>query len=298
MRWTLAALAALSGLTAAAAPPGVLKPAPPAATAATAAPAPAPSDVPSDAECRALPALRPQAAFLPGETLDFELDALGAKAGTMTMRVLPVKDGLMPLQVEARSSAFISNVRRVRGTGTSFVNPRTLRPRRYLEQSVENEVERTSDVRFTPRVRRAELSWKSGARTGRLELAHGSEEALDVAGAVYALRQLPLKEGQKVCVDVYGVRRMWRVFGTVQPREHVSLEVGEFEAWHLAGVAVRLDNPRARREVHLWISDDARRLPLAALGTIDLGVVRATLTGFQRPGERGVKSEPKSGMKW
>ena len=59
--------------------------------------------------------------------------------------------------------------------------------------------------------------------------------------------------------DVYGIRRMWRVWGTVAPREHVSLPVGEFDAWHLAGQAARLDIPQARREVHVWISDDVRR---------------------------------------
>ena len=37
----------------------------------------------------------------------------------------------------------------------------------------------------------------------------------------------------------------------------------------------------------MWITDDERRLPLAAVGTIDLGAVRATLTSCSRPGEKG-----------
>ena len=119
-----------------------------------------------------------------------------------------------------------------------------------------------------------------------------------MAGAIYLLRALPLKEGMTVCFDVYGIRRIWRVWGKVLPKEHVSLPVGEFEAWHLAGEAARLDLPDARRIVHVWISDDARRLPLAAVGMIDLGAVRATLTGFSRPGDKGAKAENKGNLKW
>ena len=56
--------------------------------------APAPKPVPTDAECKPLPALLGKTSpFSVGETLRFELDALGAKAGTMTMQVLPQKDG-------------------------------------------------------------------------------------------------------------------------------------------------------------------------------------------------------------
>ncbi len=254
--------------------------------------------VPSDAECRSLPGPLLPPAFAPGETLELDLDAMGANAGSMTMRVLPVKDGLLPLQVDARTHTFLSKLRRIQGTGTSFVHPRTLRPRRYLEDSVENEVARRVEVTFTPRSRRASVSWRSGGRAGPVELTYGGTEPLDIAGAVYLVRQLPLKEGQPLCVDVYGGRRMWRLFGKVAKKEHVSLPVGEFEAWHLEATAARLDAPRVRRDVHVWISADDRRLPLAAVGTTDLGVMRATLTAYSRPGAPAVRSEGAGQMKW
>ncbi|MGQ0506660.1 MAG: DUF3108 domain-containing protein, partial [Myxococcaceae bacterium] len=125
-----------------------------------------------------------------------------------------------------------------------------------------------------------------------------ANDGLDVAGAVYLMRQIPFKVDQPVCFDVFGIRSLWRMVGKVQTREHVSLPVGEFEAWHLVGVATRLDNPAMRREVHVWISDDARRLPLAAMGAIDLGAVRATLTGFSQPGKARVKAQGKESIKW
>lgn len=253
--------------------------------------------VPTDAECKKLPALISPFPFAKGEVLEFDLDALGAQAGKMTMKTLPMKDGKLPVEVSAASNSFFSKVRKVRGTATSYMNPKTLRPHRYIEDAVEDGVEKYADVRFSKSSKVADLNYRYGKRKGKLKLKYAAE-GFDVAGAIYMIRQLPLKEGLNVCFDVYGIRRMWRVYGTVGKKEHVSMPLGEFEAWHLEGAAVRLDNHKSRREVHVWISDDQRRLPLAALGVIDVGAVRATLTGFTRPGEESAEAQGKETLKW
>src|SRR5438876_11834782 len=83
--------------------------------------APGPQAVPSDAQCAALPALKSPFAFGPGESLDFDLDAMGAKAGTMEMRVLPMKDGALPVEVHAQTNTFFAKIRRVNGLATSYL---------------------------------------------------------------------------------------------------------------------------------------------------------------------------------
>lgn len=93
------------------------------------------------------------------------------------------------------------------------------------------------------------------------------------------------------------MRRMWRLHGTFT-REQVTLPLGTFSAWRFSGEAVRLDRPNRRREVHLWISDDERRLPLAALGTTDLGAMRATLVAYDRPGESATRIDDPKSLKW
>jgi len=253
--------------------------------------------VPTDAQCQALgPIMRPLP-FAPGEVLEYDLDALGAKAGSMVMRVLPPKvDGRLSIEVAVETNAFFSKVRRVKGTGTTTVEAKTLRPLRYLEESVENDLHRVADVTFL-KGRVAKLVSTTQGKTASAELRWGADIS-DLAGAVFLLRSVPLKAGQRLCFDVYAIRKIWRVWGTVLPREHASLPLGEFEAWHLAGEAARLDLPDARREVHVWVSDDARRLPLAAVGSIDLGAVRATLRAFQRPGEKGNRAENRGNLSW
>ncbi|MBL8920878.1 MAG: DUF3108 domain-containing protein [Myxococcaceae bacterium] len=254
------------------------------------------SPFPTDSQCLPLGSIKQPIAFGPGETLEYDLDALGAKAGTMTMRVLPVREGLMPIEVHAKTNTFFSKVRRVDGTGTSFLQPRTLRPARYYEDAQENEWHRVADVTFRKN-KTAKLVSSINGQQSTTELSYGND-VTDVAGAIFLMRQLELKEGKRLCFDVYGIRRIWRVWGTVQPKEHVSLPVGEFETWHLAGEAARHDWQDARRDIHVWITADERRIPIAALGSIDLGAVRATLTSFSRPGDKGAKAENKANLKW
>ena len=251
---------------------------------------------PKTEACLALGSPKAPFAFAVGETLDYDLDALGARAGKMTMRVLPKRDDVLPIEVHAETNTFFSKVRRVNGTATSALNPKTLRSTHYYEDTMENDVHRVADVTFRKN-KTAKVVSTINTKSSEFDLQWGND-ATDVAGAMYLLRQLEWKEGKSICIDVYGIRRIWRVWGTVLPREHVSLPVGEFEAWHLAGEAARTDLQDARREIHVWISDDTRRLPLAALGMIDLGAVRATLVGITRPGDKGQAAENKGNLKW
>ena len=251
--------------------------------------------MPTDAECRPLPSLKTPLTFGPGETLEYDLDSMGAKAGRMTLKVKPHARSRLPVEVAIETNSFFSKFRRVRGMGTSFLNTQTLRPVRYLEEATEDTVHRTADVTFN--ARSAHLVSTQNNQRGEADF-NLVGDGFDVAGAIYMMRQLPLKTAQAVCFDVYGIRRIWRVWGTVGPREHVQVPVGEFDAWHISGQAVRLDHPAVRREVHVWLSDDAKRLPLAALGAIDLGAVRATLTSIHRPGDVAARAEGKGNIKW
>ena len=254
------------------------------------------SPFPTDAQCQSLGNVMTPIPFGPGETLEFDIDALGARAGTMTMQTLPIRDGVMPLEVSVETNTFFNKVRKVKGIAKSELSPKTLRPAHYFEDAYENEIHRVADVTFKKN-KTARLVSTINGQTYTEDMRWGNDFS-DVAGAIHLLRAIPMKEGQFLCYDVYGIRRIWRVWGTVLPREHVSMPVGEFDTWHLAGEAAPINLPDARREMHVWIGDDAKRLPLAALGMIDFGAVRATLKGYSRPGESSTHAENKGNIKW
>ena len=251
---------------------------------------------PTDAQCNRLPPPRGAAAFAPGERLSFDLDALGAKAGSMTLRTLqPDTQGQLPVEFTAQTSPFFSNIRRVKGNALSYLNPKTLRPTRYVENSVENETKRSAEALFHEGALRS--TFRIDDKPGRRDF-RTTRDTLDNLGAIYLLRQLPLSKGMPICFDAFGIRRLWRVSAKVLGREHVKIALGEFEAWHISGEAVRLDDNHQRREIHLWITDDARRLPVVAVGSLDFGAIRATLTAVARPGEKPGRAPGAQSLTW
>ncbi len=255
--------------------------------------------MPTDAECKALGPLLSPLPVVAGEELLYDLDSMGMRAGDMKMTTLPARNGVLTVETTVETNTFFSKIRRVRGVAKSSMSPTTLRSTHYFEDAWENDTHRVADVDISQKSREVALTstinGKTSPSTSRMRFG---ADISDVGGAVHLLRSIPVKEGQQLCFDAYGIRRVWRVWGTVQPKEHVSLPLGEFDAWHLSGHAAPLNRPNSRREVHVWVSDDARRLPLAALGIMEFGAVRATLKGFSRPGEANARAENKANIKW
>lgn len=258
--------------------------------------------LPSAAQCQALPA--PGAVpWKTGETLSYGIDVMGASAGELALVALPpVGSGSsreLQLRALAKSNSFFSKIRRVRGKATSYVRARDMHPRRYREDTFEGESTKSAEVSFRrPQDGRSiSIAWTRNKVKGRTRLRYASE-AFDPISAAYYLRTLPLSQGQSVCFDSYALRKLWRITGTVKGVETIRVPAGVFQAYHLEGVAIRVDNPRSQREVHMWISTDERRLPLASMSVFDLGPVRAQLTHVGESAElveRSFKQEPARG---
>lgn len=237
---------------------------------------------PSLPSCEPLPATgaRPW-----GETerLYYDVDVMGALAGKLTLIAYPPggRPGSeeMTVRAMAASNSFFSKIRQIRGRASSNLEASTLRPRRYQEETQEGDVERSAQVRFerSKKSRQMVLDYKRNGRSSKKRFKH-DYDAFDPLSAFYALRSMELTEGKSLCFDAYGIRRHWRVSGQVKAKEVVRVPAGVFDAFRIEGTAYRVDDPRRSREIHVWISADEKRLPLAALGVMDLGPVRAQLT--------------------
>src|SRR5262249_62423926 len=78
-----------------------------------------PAPPPSDSDCQPLPPARMPLSFVAGEVLEFQLDAMGiARAGSVTMQVLPPRDGKLPIQLKAHTNTLFSKVRRMQALAT------------------------------------------------------------------------------------------------------------------------------------------------------------------------------------
>ncbi|AKU91219.1 DUF3108 domain-containing protein [Vulgatibacter incomptus] len=249
--------------------------------------------------CTPLP---PSASKLPweaGERLSFEIDVMGASAGNLVLIAMPpVGKGTsqeLPFRSLAASNSFFSKVRRVRGRSTSYVRAKDFHPRRYEEETNEGGVLRSAQVVFTRPSDGSlmKVDWLRDKEKGHANLRY-QNDAFDPVSAAYMMRTLDFREGQSLCFDSYGIRKLWRLKGKVVGLEEVRVPAGTFQAWHVEGLAVRTDDPRSAREIHVWITNDERRLPVAALGVIDLGAVRAQLSSVGKgpdPSEESITAE-------
>lgn len=228
--------------------------------------------------------------FFPGEVLRYDVDVVGVRAGRMSFEVLPSsgKGQDIAVRVRAESNTFFDKVRKVKAEIVSQLRPKDLRPSSFREDLSEGGANRIAKVGFpagpaTGAARFVDLEVRTSTSVSLSRHAVAGD-AMDYVGGIYLFRALPLKVGEEFCFETYALKRMWRVLGKVEAREQVTTPAGEFSTLHLKGVATRAGpGPSSTREVHVWITDDARRIPVAAVGVIDLGAVRATLYSGERP---------------
>jgi hypothetical protein len=216
--------------------------------------------------------------------LTFDLDLLGAvKAGRMEVRIdRPMSGGrIVPVRSRARSDASFGGIKELVAVAISWIDLRAGLPERYTEESDEDGRRRAADVKLLPHGPEIVLETRDRDRTGRTVVPR-EREVLDPISALVRLRAAPLRPGDAYCFDLVGNGRPWRVEARVAPgTEKVDSGAGRFETVRIDAVGRRADRPAVKREVHLWLSTDPRRLLVAAVTEVELGPVRAMLASAE-----------------
>jgi hypothetical protein len=245
---------------------------------------PSPS-YPNDAHCGPLPAAkRERLPFRAGEKLFYDVDFLGGiKVGRVTIETLPPRriggTLAMPVHAEAESTGVIQSVGKVQSSATSNLRVHDLHPFQYREDYSWSDGKYWTEVTFSS-ARPHQIRFKYGQPNGTGDRAYPyANDALEVVGAFYLVRSLDLSMGKGLCFDLYGARHVWRVWGSVAGREEIVTPAGHFHTLELAGYVARVDDIKDMHEIHVWMTDDERHLPVAGMGDLDFGPMRALLTG-------------------
>jgi hypothetical protein len=235
-----------------------------------------------------LPALLPEGApFHPGELLTYDLELLLVKAGRLTLQVdRPLaRSNVLPIKGRAQTTATIANVRRMTAIAISWIDASSLRPERYHEEGDEDGARRALDVRFPPGA--GDLTLDQRWRDKRWPKTFPRQgEPLDALSALYFLRAAHLAPGETFCLDLVAAGRLWRTTAHQAPgKERVDTAAGRFETIRVDVEAIRADLPPGAkgrtRQIHIWLTADARRLPVSMVGEIDVGPVSATLASWR-----------------
>jgi hypothetical protein len=249
-----------------------------AALLAAAAPAPAPA-------CALPPLAAGERPWRPGELLSYDLDVLGmVKAGRLELSVEPPMSGgkIVPLRARARTDAAVANVKRFAGVALSWIDAQTLLPERYRDETEEDGVKKVSDARLLPPRGELVIEHRYGDQSGSTSYPR-EHPVLDALSTVAYLRAATLAPGDRFCFDLVANRRFWRLEGEVAAKtEKVETPAGRFDTFRVDMKSRRVDRPGDRpRPIHLWFTRDARRLLVAMVSEVDLGPVRAMLSGVR-----------------
>jgi hypothetical protein len=237
----------------------------------------------ADPTCRLPPLEAGERPWRPGETLTFDLDVLGmVKAGTLQISVeRPISGGkIVPLRARARTDPSLSNVRKFAGVALSWIDAETLLPERYRDETDEDGVHKVSDARILPAGPELTIEYRYGEREGQTSYPRAGE-VLDALATLTYLRAAKLAPGDRFCFHLVANRRFWRLEGQVAAKaEKVDTPAGRFDTFRVDATTRRVDRPTDRpRPLHLWFTRDARHLLVAVVSEVDLGPVRAMLSG-------------------
>jgi hypothetical protein len=216
------------------------------------------------------------------ETLEYEVEVPRVPARARARLQASSGAGQVLLVGEAALGAPLG-IHWARGKARSWLSAATLRPGRYADETVDRAGRATSAASFG-RGAAVRIEWTDGKRRGVNAFVR-QRDVLDALSVIYYLRAAELRAGAPLCFDLVGGRKGWRVSGRVGATERVETPAGAFTAVRIDARAARTDKPQATRRLQLWVSTDARRLPVQATVETDLGIVRALLTSVTR--ERG-----------
>ncbi len=234
---------------------------------------------PARAEDCSPPPLGRTVPFSAGEYIEMDVDSLGATIAKVTVLVdRGHGNSALVLTSHARTGTFASNFHSLDATGRSFLS-RSLVSQRYQEDSTEDGVRKSLEYELPPAGSTLALeSTREGKRDDFKIETHGGVR--DLLSALYSVRTLPLAKGAKFCLPVIVARKAWTMQMSVGDVEPVSTSAGDFKTIHVTAMAVRNDDASVRREVHLWYSEDAAHVPVAAFASVQGKPVRAQLVQY------------------
>ena len=151
----------------------------------------------------------------------------------------------------------------------------TLLPQRGSVYSEEGGRHRFKVSRFDHAARRVAFEYEStNTATDDFPIAPYTQ---DVLSAIYVLRAVPLKAGDVVTMPVTDDGLNYKLQVNVGAAERVKTPLSEVSAWRLKLAIFDRDGRPQGRNVAMWLSEDARRLPMKFQAELPVGTFNLNL---------------------
>jgi hypothetical protein len=232
--------------------------------------------VPADSAAVALPDTIAPAPFGPGERFVFSIDYGPVNAGEASLEVrgLVETGGHACYLIESRASSnrFFSAFYMVRDRVVSHIDVQRLYSRWFAKRLREGDYRQNVEISFDQAAGKAHYA--DGRTFDTMPGIH------DVLSAFYYVRTLPLEPGRTYHVDTHSSRKNYPLEVIVHGRERVKVPAGEFDCLVVEPMIIGDGLFQHEGKLTIWMTDDARRMPVLMKTKVKVGSIDASLKEF------------------
>lgn len=219
------------------------------------------------------------APFYPGESMEYAVGYGRLPAGSLEIGIeeLDTLDGRPAYHIvfQAASNQAISYIYDINSREESWFDAREFYSLRYRRESTENDKTRTKEYVFDQQ------------RQVRIEpdgdVSPASPRAVDQVAMFYYVRLLPLEPGSKFVLRNQADPDDNPLTVEVLKRERVKVPAGTFDAYVL-DLDVKTDGGLFKKggENRIWVTTDARHVPVKISSKVGIGSFEAELVDYAR----------------
>jgi len=220
--------------------------------------------------------------FATGEILSYDISwSMGfVTAGTATLRVVDkhASYGSLAYYIlgEGRPTPMLAKLYSLYYKADSLLDAYTLTSQRGSVYSDENGRKRMKSLRFNPDGRTALFEMQTSTNMKKdIAVPAQSQDALS---ALFALRAMPLAPGMTIKMPVCISDAVYYMSATVGAREDVKTGLGTQPALRITPVVTDATGKPFGRQLSLWLSDDARRVPVRLQADLAVGSFNLVLS--------------------
>ena len=223
--------------------------------------------------------------FKPGEVLEFDVGwSSYLTAGNATVSVKEKKPSYNSVAyyvvAEGRPTPLLSKLYTLYYKADTLLDAYSLLPQRgslYVEEGKRHRMKTTT---FNQPAKTAKYEVQTATRVEKdLSLPAFTQDALS---ALYVLRSIPMKAGEKFNMPVTDAGDIYKVQMQVGSVEPIKTGLGTINGLKIVPV-VTITKGTPPRGLALWLSDDARRLPLKIEAQLAVGKFTVTLRSVKAP---------------
>ena len=229
---------------------------------------------PPPARGRAVPRAEAAAPFKVGETLTYDVSWSSILvAGTAIVSVKEKKTSFNStahyIVAEGRPLPLVARLYSLYYKMDALLDSYTLLSQRGSLYAEEGNDRRTATTRFDRPARRVFFEDQSDTTT-KLDYV-APPETQDGLSTLYALRTKTFRAGDHVTIPVADSGSLYNLQLTVGGPERVKVPAGDTTAWSLKGFITDTGGQPVWNNIAVWISNDARRLPVKMQADLPVG---------------------------